>query len=423
MLVLCGGCDLVDRIRERIDEQRNGSNTQPQTLPTTVPTQPMQPVPMQPGQPAPTQPAGNEALAPAPQGSYDASGAFTQAFLQMETRVVLSELVAALAPEHRVRVENIPLQYTTNLAEVNAAAGCRRAGGSLMAVTGGMLALVSAASEAKAVDELANTNLLSAYYDQTVQAVRREQPVQPLPPGSVPPQAALDPRKLARQRFLFDEQIGFILGHELAHHYRGHTGCAHGGNETGQEAQAEEVVRIVSNTMPLFNQPVEMEADSWGVVDVLDAGARRVGGRWTEEGGILSMDFFQRLEGERGTSPILIFVRSHPPAILRRPIIQMWADKWRRGERPSTVGNGGLPLPIPIPIPGQGGNNGGTNNGGTNNNGGLPFPLPFPLPIGNNNGNNNGGNNGGNNNGGGTNNNGNRNGGLPFPLPIQLPTR
>lgn len=411
MLVLCNGCDLVDRIRERIDSQNNnnGSQTQPQTVPTTAPTLPTQ----QPTQPA--QPAANEALAPAPQGSYDASGAFTQEFLQMETRVVLSELVAALAPEHRVRVENIPLSYTTNLAEVNAAAGCRRAGGSLMAVTGGMLALVSAASEAKAVDELANTRLLAAYYDQTVQAVRREQPVQPLPPGSVPPRVALDPRKLARQRFLFDEQMGFILGHELGHHYRGHTGCAHGGNETGQEAQAEEVVRIVSNTMPLFNQPVEMEADAWGVVDVLDAGARRVGGRWTEEGATLSMDFFQRLEGERGTSPILIFVRSHPPAIIRRPVIQMWADKWRRGERPSTVGNGGLPLPIPIPLPGN--NNGGTNNGGNN---GLPFPLPIPLPIGNNNGNSNGGNNNGGNNG--TNNNGN-NSGLPFPLPIPLPTR
>ena len=52
----------------------------------------------------------------------------------------------------------------------------------------------------------------------------------------VPPQFALDARKLARQRFLFDEQIGFILGHELGHHYRGHTGCAQGGNATARAA-------------------------------------------------------------------------------------------------------------------------------------------------------------------------------------------
>ena len=380
VLALCSGCDLVDRIRDRIDELQGAQPAQPQTLPTTLPAQP----PLaQPG--APAQPGANEALAPAPQGSYDASGAFTAPFLQTEARVVLSELVGALTPEHRVRVENIPLQYTTNLAEVNAAAGCRRGGGAIMAVTGGMLALVSATSEAKAVDELAGTQLLNAYYNLTVTAVRREQPVQPLAPGSVPTQFALDPRKLARQRFLFDEQIGFILGHELGHHYRGHTGCAQGGNATGQEAQAEEVVRIASNAMPLFNQPVEMEADAWGVIDVLDAGARRVGGRWTEEGATLSMDFFQRLEGERGTSPILIFVRSHPPAILRRPVIQMWADNWRRGMRPTTAGAGGLPIPLPFPIPGLNAN--GANNGQSNgqNNGqqapALPFPFPIPLPT------------------------------------------
>lgn len=290
----------------------------------------------------------------------------------------------------------------------------------MMVVTGGMLALVSATSEAKAVDELANTRLLDAYFDQTARAVRANQAVGPLAPGSVPPQFALDARKLARQRFLFDEQIGFILGHELGHHYRGHTGCANGGNAVGQEAQAEEIVRVASNAAPLFNQPVEMEADAWGVVDVLDAGARRVGGRWTEEGATLSMDFFQRLEGERGTSPILLFVRSHPPAILRRPIIQMWAEKWRRGERPTTVGQGGIPLPIPIPALGNGSNN-GTNNGGTTQ---LPIPLPIPIPgLGGTN--NNGANNNGQTNNGQTNNNGANNNplGLPIPLPIQLPSR
>jgi hypothetical protein len=395
-LTLVTGCDLIDRIRDEIDRRGDPGPAQPQNVPTTAP--PTLPMPTQPQQPA--QPGQPEALAPPPQGSYGPTGTFTQEFLQMEARVVLSELVASLTPDHRVRVQDIPLQYTANLAEVNAAAGCTRAGRSLMAVTGGMLALVSASSEAKATDELAGTQILTGYYDQTVQAVRRNQPVMPLPPGAVPPQFALDPRKLARQRFLFDEQIGFILGHELGHHYRGHTGCAGGGNATGQEAQAEEAVRMVSNTLPLFNQPVELEADAWGVVDVLDAGARRVGGRWTEEGALLSMDFFQRLEGERGMSPLLLFVRTHPPTVFRRPIIQMWADKWRRGERPTTVGQGGLPIPIPIPFP----------MGNAQGDGGTPtLPLPFPIPgFGNNGGQRDGGQN---------------NGGLPIPFPIPLPTR
>jgi hypothetical protein len=387
-LTLVAACDLIDRIRDEIERRdRSPSSEAPSNVPTSAPpsaaTQPLRP----------TLP---EALAPAPQGSYTPNGTFTPEFLQMETRVVLSELLAALSPDHRARVQHIPLEYTQNLAEVNAAAGCTRTGRSLMAVTGGMLALVSAVSEAKAIDELAGTRLLDAYYEQTLQAVRRNQPVPSLPPGAVPAQLALDPRKLARQRHLFDQQIGFILGHELGHHYRGHTGCAGGGDATGQEALAEEVVRIASNTLPLFNQPVELEADAWGVVNLLDAGARRVGGRWTEEGGLLSMDFFQRLEGERSLSPILLFVRTHPPAVLRRPILQMWADKWRRGERPTTVGQGGIPLPVPIPF-GDGQRDGGS---------GLPLPLPIPGLGGN-----------------APRDGGVGSGGLPFPLPIPLPTR
>jgi hypothetical protein len=327
----------------------------------------------------------------------------------METRTVHAELVNALAPDHRVRVQAIPLEFSASIAEVNAAAGCTRSGRSLMAVTGGILVLVAAASEAKAADELAGTQLLSTYYDQTVQRVRRREPVMGLMPGSVPPQVALDPRKMARQRFLFDEQIGFIVGHELAHHYRGHTGCAGGGNATGAEQQAEEIVRVASNTLPIFNQPVELEADAWGITTLFDASARRSTGRWTEEGALLSMDFFQRLEGERGTSPILLFVRTHPPTILRRPVIQMWADNARRGNRPGTVGGGQVPVPIPIPMP-------GTNGNGTAPQ--LPIPIPLPIP----------GFGGATNNNGGANNNGaaNNNGSaptLPIPFPIQLPTR
>lgn len=361
------GCDLVDRIRERIQDNNGAQPAQP-AQPQTVPTIAQQPA--QPGQPT----AQDPALIPPPQGTYDGNGTFTMGFLQAEARMVLAELVSNLEPGHQVRVQAIPLEFTANPAEVNAAAGCTRSGRSLMAVTGGMLLLVSASSEAKAADELAGTQVLTAYYDQTVQAVRREQAVQPIPPGSIAPNVALDPRKLARQRFLFDEQLGFILGHELAHHYRGHTGCAHGGNEQqGNEQQAEEAVRIASNTLPIFNQPVEVEADSWGIVNVLDTGSRRQGGRWTEEGSLLSMDFFQRLEGERGTSPLLLFVRTHPPSVIRRPIIQLWADNWRRGQRPSTAGAGGLPFPIPIPLPGT---NTGTQQGGTQ----APIQLPFPIP-------------------------------------------
>lgn len=394
-LALVAGC-------RRNSDNDNGGPAQSQTIPTV----PMQQPPMQ-------QP-GNEMLAPPPPGSYDNTGAFTLAYLQMEARSVIAEVTASLEPAHQVRVQSIPLQFSSNLGEINAAAGCTRSGRSLMAITAGLLVVSSASAEAKAVDELANTQLVGAYQAEIARLARAEQPVHGLTPGSVPPALMFDPRKLARQKFLFDQQVAFILGHELAHHYRGHTGCAGGGNAVGNEANAEEVVRVVSNTLPMFNQPVEAEADAWGVTSVLDAGSRRVGGRWTEEGALLSMDFFAQMDNLRGNSPMLLFVRTHPPSALRRPIIQMWADRWRQGQRP-TVGNNPLPLPVPIPIQGlntTGGPANGNPNGQGNN---APIQLPFPLPFPTNNGqNNNGQNNGQGNNGQGGNT-------LPFPLPIPLP--
>ena len=60
-LALVTGCDLIDRIRDEI-ENRGGSSTpaQPQNVPTTAPM----PMPTQP----PAQPGQPEALAPPPQG-------------------------------------------------------------------------------------------------------------------------------------------------------------------------------------------------------------------------------------------------------------------------------------------------------------------------------------------------------------------
>lgn len=72
----------------------------------------------------------------------------------------------------------------------------------------------------------------------------------------------------------------------------------------------------------------------------------------------MSMDFFERLEGLNGNSPLLFFVHSHPPAAIRRPVIQLWSSQWRNGVRPPAIGmgqggNSGLPFPLPIPLPGR----------------------------------------------------------------------
>ena len=381
ILALLVGCE---RRRDRDD------NPAPQQVPTATPVQP-QPaqqgnqggggggfqipgLPGLPGLPIPIPGMGGGGGAPSrvsdpsplPPGAIDAYGGFTEAFQQMEARSVLTELVAALEPAHQARVAGVPLNFTNDPAEVNAAAGCdRTTRQAFMLATRGILRLMAATSEARAVDEAANSTLLNQYMDVLVQRVRSQQEVIQIPPGSVPPAWAMNPQKLARQRFLFSSQLGFVLGHELAHHYRGHTGCQNTRGTNQQQTDMEQILRTASSTVPPFNQPLEAESDTWGIISTLDAGRRRGPAAWNEDGAMLSMDFFQRLEGERGTSPILIFVRTHPPAIIRRPIIQLWASNWRNGHRPNTGGT----------------NNGGNNNGGNNNGGGTTLPFPFPIQL------------------------------------------
>lgn len=309
--------------------------------------------------PANNGPAGTE-TAPLPPGALEADGSFTLPFLEQEAQYILATLVQNLEPAHRSRVQNIPLNFLNTNTEVNAAAGCTRGRRAFMVATDAILTLHAATAEARAADEIAHTSILEDYTARTVRMVSQEQVVRGLPDGVVPANVALDPRKLARQRFLYDEQIGFILGHELAHHYRGHTGCANGAPASQQQGDLEDLTRAVSNLAPLFNQPLELEADTWGTVNVLDTGSRRTTGRWTEEGGVMSMNFFERLEGLSGESPVLFFVHSHPRAYIRRPVMQLWAQQWRNGVRPPA-------------IPTQG----GTTNGGSP----LPFPLPIPLPT------------------------------------------
>lgn len=392
LLALCIplGCDrIVREIQDRLDAGSPQAPTPPQQQPVQVPTTPPTtqpntqgplglPIPNIPGLPIPTTggqtsppPERQFENAPLPPGSVDATGAFTMAFLQGEARVVLSELIASLGDAERRRVEQIPLNFTQDMAELNAAAGCTRSTRQpFMVITPAMLIENAASAEAKAVDELAGTQVLSAYFDMLTERVRRDQPVVGLAPGAVPAAWAMQPQKLARQRYLLDAQVAFIMGHELAHHYLGHTGCANQGVQQGAATEAEDVQRAVSNLGGIFNQPLEVEADTFGIVDVLDTGRRRAGAKWNEDGAVLSMDFFSRLENFRGTSPLLLFVHSHPPSVLRRPIVQLWAQQWRNGVRPPTPGSLGQ------------GNAGATqpNNNGNNNPLGLPIPIPIPLP-------------------------------------------
>jgi hypothetical protein len=208
-----------------------------------------------------------------------------------------------------------------------------------------LLILQASSSEAKAFDELNGTQRYDQYTSDVAAKVRAGQPVAASPPGYLALPQALDLRKLSRQRFVFDEQLAFVLGHELAHHYRGHTGCANGVASGG--VGPDDAARLLSSAVPLFNQPMEIEADVNGINSVLTTGSRRQTGSWNEEGAMLTLNFFARLSSIGVETVLLGFLRTHPPPQIRIPIVQGAAQQWRQ--------RGGAPMPtfpFPLPIPG-----------------------------------------------------------------------
>ena len=302
--------------------------------------------------PATTVPPGTTGSLPAPPlGSFDAGGTMTPVFIRQEAKAVLDALVAALPNDARARVMGIPLAVIEDPKEVNAYAGCDKSGRAFMGITAPLLTLQAASSEAKAFDELYGTQHYGEYVGLVANSVRGGKAVQGLAPGKLAVPGALDPRKLSRQKFLYDQQLAFVLGHELAHHYRGHTGCANGGASAG--VSGEDIGRLLSNAVPVFNQPLEIEADVHGVRNTLDAGARQPGSPWTEEGAMMTLDFFNRLSQFGPEVLLLGFFQTHPHPTLRIPIVQSTAQQWRQsgGTQPASP----FPFPLPFPIPGFGG--------------------------------------------------------------------
>jgi Zn-dependent protease with chaperone function len=132
-----------------------------------------------------------------------------------------------------------------------------------------------------------------------------------------------DPRKQSREQQLFDEEIGFVLGHELAHHYLNHLPCT-----SILPLDASEIGQVVTSAVPVFNQPYEAAADVAGVNNVMRTGAQRTGYHFTEGGALLTIHFFAGLDQ---ASPIDIFSfdRTHPPPSVREPVIRTAAQMFR----------------------------------------------------------------------------------------------
>jgi hypothetical protein len=292
------------------------------------------------GQPAPygqppyaPAPAPGPAPSPAPAPGPNRPllpGLVGAAMWQAETRAVLQELEANLSPDKQQLIAGVPLEFDPDPTQVNAFAGCDDSGAPFIAGTEGLLEAIDGIAQTKATDELFGTRTYDAYSAAvTPSLVSPQGGSAMLPGGIIPPQLWPDPRRISRAHEMFDELVGFTFGHELSHHYLGHTGCAHG-QPAGVPPPVSDLGRMLSNAVPLFNQPNEIAADSAGCINVLDTGLARStrAYRWTEEGGLWLLDFFARMEGAAGSNPLMGFLRTHPNPGLRIPIVQGVAATW-----------------------------------------------------------------------------------------------
>jgi hypothetical protein len=251
-------------------------------------------------------------------------------WLRARAQAVHQELVQALPANARARVTGIPLLFDDEPGSVNAFAACTQSGKSVVALTDGLIDISAHLAQARATDELFGSNKTDEYIQFVARNQRPKQPIVRPPLTFFDPRQKLDARKVSRQAELYDEAVGFVLAHELAHHHLGHLPCT-AGNVT-----ASEIGVVLTDAVPAFNQINESGADTAGVHNLLSAGARRSGYRYNEGGALLVLRFFG---GVDASSPVDIFEfeRTHPPPSVRVPIVQQTANTFRF--------TGGAPLP------------------------------------------------------------------------------
>ena len=285
-------------------------------------------------------PAPLAASAPPPQPSRAAPPAVSRPLLspligslawQAEVRSVVAEDVAALTPDNQARVRGIPFLFDPNPFEINAYANCDDHGSPGIVGTEGLLEAIDAIAQTRATDELYGTNTYARYVTSVVpNLVQSDKASAALPLGVIPLSAIADPRRWSRAHEWFDEIAGFTFGHELSHHWLGHTGCAYGSpNPNGLFPYAwSRLGQALGPVAPSFVQPAENQADNEGTNTVLAAGrARAPQFRWSEEGGLALLDFFLRLEDASGQTQVA-FLATHPSSHLRIPWVQLSAAAW-----------------------------------------------------------------------------------------------
>ena len=252
---------------------------------------------------------------------------------QNEVRGILTELIAQLAAAQQSRVRTVPLVFeNTDPSEINAYAGCDDSGNPFLAGTEGLLEAVDAVAQTKANDEIFGGATYDAYTARVLPALAKgDKNARPsLPTDIIPYAQQANIARLSRAREIFDDIIAFTFGHELAHHYLGHTGCANG-QSTAVAPPIALLQRLATKAIPFISQTTEADADRAGCINVLNAGRARLPRyRWSERGGLILFDYFSRLERAAGVgllSPVH-FLASHPNPGLRGVPVQWTATSW-----------------------------------------------------------------------------------------------
>jgi hypothetical protein len=332
LLTALAGCD-----KEEEDDWEPitfGNQGRATSKPARKPTRPTEPRATT--RPAPPPPPRQPTL---PAVNDDPINRHSSSFSRRRAKKVLAELVAALPSTQRAQLRNVPLAFDATPGLVNAFAGCSRARGAFMAITDGIMEVQAQMARAKANDEVFGTNKFDAYVQLLARKARPKRRL-PRPPRSFYDRSQdTDGRKVKRQHELFDEQLAWVLGHELAHHYLSHTGCI--GNDASDLTPAD-FGRALKRKIPAFNQPNEAAADLYGTQNALNAGKARSGHKWSENGAMLTLRFFLALRQRSGSGELFTFEMTHPHPNIRMPVVQQAADSWRS--------SGGASLPV-IPLP------------------------------------------------------------------------
>lgn len=250
-------------------------------------------------------------------------------YLRTRAGIVMGQLITHLPANKKARVQGIPFVADPTVGEVNAFAACDDQGMPLMAISDGLLEVQAYIAQFKATDELFGTQKVNQYVSLLA---TQSKPGQPLPkpaPGFIDATQHVDGRKVAKQHQHLDEEIAFVLGHELAHHHLGHTGCANGqGGSKG--VNPADLGRLARKVLPIFNQPNEIAADIEAVNNTLTAGKQQPVHHWTEGGALLTLQFFAALDTLTPATVVFGFESTHPHPTIRMPIVQQTANTWRQ---------------------------------------------------------------------------------------------